>query len=86
MYALRDALQPRCKAIHLDIKCNSQQSRLQCSFGRAAFQQFLIEHPERVVARSGTTEFRGGRIVEQVASGRRVFTKKAGAPAVAAAI
>ena len=77
MYALRDALLPRCRAIHLDIKCNSQQSRLQCSFSRAAFQRFLAENPERVVARSGTAEFRGGRIVEQVASGRRVFKKAA---------
>jgi hypothetical protein len=79
MYALRDALLPRCRAIHLDIKCNSQQSRLQCSFSRAAFQRFLAENPERVVARSGTAEFRGGRIVEQVASGRRTFIKKAAA-------
>jgi hypothetical protein len=79
MYALRDALLPRCKAIHLDIKCNSQQSRLQCSFSRAAFQKFLVENPERVVARSSTAEFRGGRIAEEVASGRRTFNKKAAA-------
>lgn len=81
MYALRDALLPRCRAIHLDIKCNSQQSRLQCSFSRASFQKFLAENPERVVARSTTAEFRGGRIVEEVASGRRVF-KKAATPTV----
>lgn len=80
MYALRDSLLPRCRAIHLDIKCNSQQSRLQCSFSRAAFQKFLTENPERVVARSTTAEFRGGRIVEEVASGRRIF-KKTAAPA-----
>jgi hypothetical protein len=76
MYALRDSLLPRCRAIHLDIKCNSQQSRLQCSFSRAAFQRFLAENPERVVARSSTAEFRGGRIVEEVTSGRRTFSKK----------
>jgi hypothetical protein len=82
MYTLRDALLPRCRAIHLDIKCNSQQSRLQCSFSRAAFQKFLAENPERVVARSSTAEFRGGRIVEEVTSGRRVFnSKKAAATA-----
>lgn len=75
MYALRNALLPHCKAIHLDIKCNSQQSRLQCSFSRSSFQQFLAEHPERVVARSTSAEFRGGHIVEQVASARRVFKK-----------
>jgi hypothetical protein len=78
IYAIRDALAPRCRAIHLDIKCNSQQSRLQCSFNR--FQQFLAEHPERIVARSVTGEFRGGRIVEQIASARRVFKAKTPAP------
>jgi hypothetical protein len=83
MYTLRDALLPRCRAIHLDIKCNSQQSRLQCSFSRAAFQRFLAENPERVVARSSTAEFRGGRIVEEVTSGRRVFNSKKAAAATA---
>ena len=76
MYTVRDWLLPHCRAIHLDIKCNSQQSRLQCSFSRSSFQQFLAEHPERVVARSTTAEFRGGRIVEVVASARRVFANK----------
>ncbi len=79
MYAIQKALLPRCRAIHLDIKCNSQQSRLQCSFNR--FQQFLRDHPERIVAQSTTGEFRGGRIVEEVASARRVLKKKAAPPA-----
>jgi hypothetical protein len=39
MYAIRDALQKMSRAIHLDIKCNSTQSRLQCSFNH--FQKFL---------------------------------------------
>ena len=32
MYSLRDSLQNLSGAIHLDIKCNSSPSRLQCSF------------------------------------------------------
>lgn len=71
MYALRDALQPRMGALHLDIKCNSQQSRLQCSFN--AFQKFIEENPKCVVATSHTGEFRGGKIKESVVSSRRKF-------------
>jgi hypothetical protein len=77
MYAIQKALLLRCRAIHLDIKCDKQQSRLQCSFSFNRFQQFLRDHPERIVAQSTTGEFRGGRIVEEVASARRVLKKKA---------
>lgn len=78
MYALRDTLQPLSKAIHFDIKCNSQQSRLQCSFNR--FQAFLEENPSRVIAQGTSQGFHGKTIVEEVASGRRVFKARA-APA-----
>ena len=74
IYALRDAIQSQSSAIHLDIKCNSQQSRLQCSFNR--FQQFLKDHSDCIVAQSTSGSFRGGYIVEEIASGRRVFKKK----------
>ena len=74
MYGICDELQPRSAAIHLDIKCNSQQSRLQCSFNR--FQDFLEKNPSRVVARSTTSEFRGGAISPEIVSGRRVFKAK----------
>lgn len=74
MYSLRDILQTKCKAIHLDIKCNSQQSRLQCSFNR--FQSFLAENPNRKKHQSTTGEFRGASIITEVKSGRRVFKKK----------
>ena len=50
MYELRDAIQPFMGAIHLDIKCNSTQSRLQCSLNR--FQEFMQKYPERIVAKS----------------------------------
>jgi hypothetical protein len=74
MYSLRDTLQKKCKAIHLDIKCNSQQSRLQCSFNR--FQTFLAENPMRKKNSSDSGNFRGAGILEEVKTGRRVFKKK----------
>ena len=82
MYAIRNRLQPRCGAIHLDIKCNAQQSRLQCSFNR--FGVFLERHAERVVARSTGAEFRGGAVTAALSSGRRVFKKDATATVTAA--
>lgn len=79
MYSLRDALQAQCGAIHLDIKCDSgTQRRLQCSFNQ--FQQFIIDHPERLVERSETNAFRGGVISSQIVSGRRKFNKKTSSP------
>jgi hypothetical protein len=74
MYGIRDRLQSLSGAIRLDIKCNSTQSRLQCSFNH--FQTFLEKNPLRIVARSTTGEFRGGHIVTELKSGRRVFKKK----------
>ncbi len=74
MYALRDSLQKSSGAIHLDIKCNSTQSRLQCSFNR--FQQFVEKNPTRRIARSDTNEFRGGAISSKIRSARRVIKKK----------
>lgn len=74
LYNLRDALLKNTKAIHLDIKCNSQQSRLQCSFNR--FQSFLAENPNRIVALSNTHEFRNGTISCELISRRRKFKYK----------
>jgi len=74
MYSTRDSLQKSSGAIHLDIKCNSTQSRLQCSFNR--FQEFVAKNPTRVVATSTTNEFRGGAISSQIVSSRRTFKKK----------
>jgi len=72
-YSIRDSLQEFSGAIHLDIKCNSSQSRVQCSFNR--FQEFLEQHPERIVAQSNTNAFRGGTL-SSLKSSRRVFKKK----------
>jgi len=73
MYALRDTLQPLSGAIHLDIKCNSQQSRLQCSFNR--FQTLLANNTARIIARSSTPTLHGKEVLASVASGRRQFKK-----------
>jgi hypothetical protein len=73
MFSLRDSLQGLSGAIHLDPKCNSTQSRLQCSFNR--YQQFIEKNPTRVVSISNTNEFRGGVISSSIESSRRVFKK-----------
>jgi hypothetical protein len=74
MYSIRNKLQDSSGAIHLDIKCNSTQSRLQCSFNR--FQQFIEKHPEKIIATSHTNAFRGGVISPHIISSRRVFKSK----------
>jgi hypothetical protein len=69
--ALCAGLCAKSGAIQLNKKIDSaSQRRLQCSFNR--FQDFVAAHPERVIARSATCEFRGGRIQECIASGRRL--------------
>jgi len=74
MYGLRDEIHARMGCmIHLDIKCNSTQSRVQCSLNR--FREFVQKYPERVIAQSDTNEFRGGSISLEIASSRRVFKK-----------
>ena len=71
MYLLRDRLQEKSGAIHLDIKCNSTQSRLQCSFNH--FQNFLEKNASKVIAKSNNNEFRGGVISSEIKSDRRVL-------------
>jgi len=82
MYTLRNHLQPSSVAIHFDIKCNSTQSRLQCSLNR--FQDFLNNNKDRIIAKRDTNTglFRGKKIIEEIASSRRVFTKKTQEPPV----
>jgi hypothetical protein len=71
MYDIRNTLQMTCGALRLDIKCNSTQSRLQCSFNR--FQQFIEKNPTRIIAASNTNEFRGGMISAEIISSKRKF-------------
>ena len=73
MYEYRDSLQKRSGFAHIDIKCNSQQSRLQCSLSK--FQKFIKENKDRVVEESDDS-LKGTKILEKVYSSKRVFSKK----------
>lgn len=75
MYELRDSLQRISGAIHLDIKCNSTQSRLQCSFNQ--FAVFINNNLSRVVEKSDTNHFRGGEISLELQSPSREFKRLA---------
>ena len=48
MYEIRDKLQAKLKHIMLNIKCNSTQSRVQCSFNK--FKKFLEENNNLIVS------------------------------------
>lgn len=73
IYAIRNRIASQSGAIHLDIKCNSTQSRLQCSFNQ--FQKFIEDNPDRVIAQSDNGEFRGGKVIEEILSGPRSFSR-----------
>lgn len=75
MRKLRDELRPRCGALMLNIKCDSTQSRVQCSFNQ--FIAFLHDNPDRVVERNKVPRLHDREFIGEVASGRRVFRKKA---------
>ena len=74
MYSLRNSLQGLSESIHLDIKCNSTQSRLQCSFNR--WKKFLVDHKDRIIAASVDHNFRGGTISSAIDSPQRVFKRR----------
>ena len=74
MYAIQKSLQALSGAIYLNIKCNSTQSRLQCSFNR--FQDFIDKNEARVVATSSSGKFRGGSISAEIKFSRLVLKKK----------
>lgn len=74
MYVIRDILSTKGGHLQLNIKCNSTQSRLQCSFNR--FNLFLEEHPNRIVEISMSHHFKKGEITPEIVSGRRKFTPK----------
>ena len=74
MYNIRTQLQELSGSIYLNIKCNSQQSRLQCSFNH--FQQFITNNPTRIIATSNNNEFHGGMISSSIISTPRKFNKK----------
>ena len=70
MYNLRNEIEKKTKLIGLDIKCNSQQSRLQCSF---KLIEFIKTYPKRLIAKSDNGNFRGGKINEKIKSDKRKF-------------
>ena len=78
MYDIRNSIQDKSGAMHLDIKCDSKQSRLQCSFNR--FQKFLEENKGRIIERGTGGNFRGGAITEEIVSKRRVLKKRVKTP------
>ena len=78
MYRIQKKLVDKKGEIYFNIKCDSNQSRLQCSFN--SFREFIERNPDKVIARSNTNEFRGGVISMEIESGRRIFKKKCVAP------
>jgi hypothetical protein len=74
MYDIQKRIQKNSGAIYLNIKCDSKQSRLQCSFNK--FQKFIEDNHSIIVQKSETPELYGGRISHEIVSGRRVFKKK----------
>lgn len=74
MYTLKKQLQKKSGAIRLDIKCNSQQSRLQCSFNK--FESFKEKNPHLILHHSESNMFRGGELTKELLSDRRKFIKK----------
>lgn len=73
MYAIQERLQKNTGAIYLNIKCDSKQSRLQCSFNK--FQKFMEDNSSRVIQKSKIPELYGGKISTDILSARRVFKK-----------
>lgn len=73
MYDLRNKLHEKKGALRLDIKCNSQQSRIQCTIHK--FTEFIVEHSNLVISSNETNEFRG-KSIPDFHGGARVFNKK----------
>jgi hypothetical protein len=76
MYKIRDELLELCGSMFPRIKCDSTQSRLQGAIPFAKFQDLIVKHPEILVSKSDTNEFRGGTISLTVNSSKRQFNKK----------
>jgi len=71
MYEMKDKLDAKMDLFQINIKCNSQQSRIQCSINK--FKKFIEEHPKRIIAQSSNGDFRDGKISNEINSGQRVF-------------
>jgi hypothetical protein len=73
MYSIKNKLQEKSDIIQFNIKCNSTQSRLQCSFNK--FDKFIEKYPKLVIAKSDNNIFRGSSISLEIKSERRSFKK-----------
>jgi hypothetical protein len=74
-YAMRDELHTHSGYMHIHLMFyTNNASRVQGQFKK--FSKFMKEHPSRVVAYSNTAAFRGGRIMEEITSTKRIRNKK----------
>lgn len=73
MYSIKNKIQTKSDIIQFNIKCNSTQSRLQCSFNK--FDKFIEKYPERIISTSDSNKFRGGEISIEIKSTKRTFKK-----------
>jgi hypothetical protein len=76
MYDIKKSLQKMSGLISLNIKCNSTQSRLQCSIPYKGFETFIKNNPNRIIEKSDTNEFRGGKLTYEIESSCRTFNPK----------
>ena len=74
MYTIHKNLIAKTGEIYFNIKCNHEQSRLQCSFNK--FSSFLEKNPDKIIARTNTNIFRGSTITAELQSPCREFKKK----------
>lgn len=74
MYDIHKKLIGKTGEIYFNIKCDSDQSRLQCSFNK--FLKFIEKNPDKIIARTNTNHFRGGLISMELQSPCREFKKK----------
>ena len=73
MYDFKKQLHKKKGILRLDIKCDSQQSRIQCSIHK--FTKFVKDNPELVLEYNGGNKFRG-EVIPDFQGGSRVFKKK----------
>lgn len=73
MYRILSEKKQKAGAIIPNIKCDSTQSRLQCSFNR--FRNFIDENPSLIIEQSNTNIFHGSTISMRYESPPRKFKK-----------
>lgn len=74
MYSFRDKLHDQRGVLSLNIKCNSTNSRLQCSIPN--INKFKKDYPNIIVRESSSNLWRGNYIIEKILSTKRSFRPK----------